>query len=471
MRQILLAALALCPFLASSLSAQSEGTVLFTEKFARGDQGDQFGRSIDLLGDLDDDGIPDLVVGASHSDDGETDAGSIWILFMRANRTVRSSKKISNNSGGLGYSLGNNDQFGKSVAALGDIDGDGVEDVAVGAPRDEDVYILLLTTAGTVKDAHKISHNSGDFGYSLAPVNDYDGNGTNDLVIGDGLGDIFLYYLDNQGQDIGWIRLNGESYGGSGGYDDFLGVGAAPIGDWNNDGLIDVALGDTAFDGGFTDSGAVHLISYDVFGNAVDETLLFDGISGLDLDLPDYPNFGRDITLIDDLDGNGVPEVVVGCSECHEGNEPDHAGALYVIFLAPDGSVLRYVRIGRLSGFLKEPLQAGDEFGISLANIGDWNGDGVSNLAVGARFDKNGTGKVYLLMMNDGNGVPVEASFRALPIAGSAPLDVQFTDTSDGDVTSWDWDFGDGNTSTAVNPNHIYTVNGTYSVTLTVGSV
>lgn len=66
----------------------------------------------------------------------------------------------------------------------------------------------------------------------------------------------------------------------------------------------------------------------------------------------------------------------------------------------------------------------------------------------------------------EGNGP--EASFTASPLEGEAPLNVQFTDTSAGSPTAWSWNFGDGSTSTAENPTHIYSREGTYTVKLTV---
>ena len=449
--------------------AQQPGTVLFTETIARGNQGDQFGRSVALLGDLNDDGVSDLVVGATHSDDGDTDAGSVWILFMKADRSVLSTAKISNTSGGLTYTIGEDDQFGKSVEGLGDLDGDGVEDLAVGAARGEDVYVLLLNTDGTVKADHKISHNTGDFGYGIATVGDYDGNGVGDIVVGDGFGDAFLYFLEADGTHSGYVEITGDAYGGTGGFDDFFGVGVSSLGDWDGDGMQDVAIGDTAFDGGFDDSGAVHLLTFDANGDVQDETLIYDGVPGFSVGMPDYPNFGRDVAVIDDLDGNGVPELAIGCSECYGPGEPEDSGAVFIVFLDTAGNVIDWQQISRLAGFLNEPLTDFDEFGITVTNIGDWNEDGVSDLAVGARFDDNGTGKLYLLMINDGFGIPVDASFRALPSTGTAPLTVQFTDTSDGQVATWDWDFGDGVTSTEQSPSHVYAANGTYDVTLTVG--
>jgi PKD repeat protein len=63
--------------------------------------------------------------------------------------------------------------------------------------------------------------------------------------------------------------------------------------------------------------------------------------------------------------------------------------------------------------------------------------------------------------------LPPAASFTATPLAGTAPLAVQFTDTSTEDPTAWAWDFGDGETSTQQNPQHTYAEPGTYTVTLT----
>ena len=62
------------------------------------------------------------------------------------------------------------------------------------------------------------------------------------------------------------------------------------------------------------------------------------------------------------------------------------------------------------------------------------------------------------------------ASFSAAPTSGTAPLTVQFTDTSTGSPTAWSWDFGDGGSSTAQNPSHAYTSAGTYTVALTASN-
>lgn len=65
-----------------------------------------------------------------------------------------------------------------------------------------------------------------------------------------------------------------------------------------------------------------------------------------------------------------------------------------------------------------------------------------------------------------GVGLPPEACLAALPVAGVAPLEVEFSDCSSNDPTSWSWDFGDGGTSSEQNPTYTYQEPGIYTVTL-----
>jgi hypothetical protein len=102
------------------------------------DYGDSFGISAAALGDVDGDGANDFAVGAYLDDDGGLDRGAVWILFLNLNGTVKGYRKISDTAGGFGGQLDDTDVFGVSVAALGDPDGDGAIDLAVGAQLDDD---------------------------------------------------------------------------------------------------------------------------------------------------------------------------------------------------------------------------------------------------------------------------------------------------------------------------------------------
>ena len=99
--------------------------------FAPLEAGDRFGRDHDVVGDVNGDGIVDLVIGARSDDDGQTDAGAVYILFMNNDGTVQSNQKISMLEGGFNETLLENNFFGYGVSGIGDYNSDGIPDIAV----------------------------------------------------------------------------------------------------------------------------------------------------------------------------------------------------------------------------------------------------------------------------------------------------------------------------------------------------
>ena len=122
---------------------------------------DYFGWSVANIGDINSDGISDIAVGAVYDATGGANRGAVHILFMNADGTVKSLPspvKIASGTNG-GPTLVNNDYFGSSVANIGDLNGDGINDIAVGATGNTAggiaysgaVHILFMNADGTVK--------------------------------------------------------------------------------------------------------------------------------------------------------------------------------------------------------------------------------------------------------------------------------------------------------------------------------
>jgi hypothetical protein len=118
--------------------------------------GARFGISSSAIGDLNDDGVDDIAIGATNQ--GGFTYGSVFILFMKSDGTVANDVEIKT------IESSDFDSFGSSVCGLGDLDGDNVEDIAVGASYDNDgayqagaVWILLLNKNGTIKRSQKIN--------------------------------------------------------------------------------------------------------------------------------------------------------------------------------------------------------------------------------------------------------------------------------------------------------------------------
>ncbi len=443
------------------LFLNSDGSVKSQQKINKNEgdfagnlgSGDRFGTSIASLGDLNGDGITDIAVGAMDDDDGSSASGAVWILFLDSDGTVKANQKISNSEGNITFTIKDSDFFGSAVTSVGDLDGDGNSDIVVGATNDDDessnsgaVWVLFLRSDGTVKSHQKISNSEGDFkgalsssdnfGASITSINDLNGDGIVDIVVGatgndngnENSGAAWILFLDGEisstpdddspgGDDddnqpttiegvevVAHQKISNTEGDFNGGLFDNSGFGksAASLGDFNRDGVTDIAIGADGDGDGGGSSGAVWLLFLNSDGTVKSHQKISDIGGNFSGNLKTGDNFGSSVASLGDFDGDGITDIVVGARSDDDG--ANAAGAVWILFLNLDGTVKSSQKISNVSGGFGGVIEAVDAFGSSVASIGDLDGDGVTDIAVGAQStDDSGiinTGAVWILFLN-----------------------------------------------------------------------
>lgn len=389
------------------------------------DAGDQFGFSLANIGDLEGDGVTDIAVGAPFDDDNGDNRGAIWILFLDSDGQVDIHQKISDAEGSFSGGLDNEDQFGRAIAPLGDLNGDGFLDIAVAAPLDDDggansgaVWILFLNGEGKVQSAQKISADDGgfdasldmndQFGHALANIGDLDNDGVTDLVVGvpyddDGgtdRGAIWILFLNSDGT----VKSSQKISSNTGGLDytlnneDHFGSAVTQIGDLDGDGITDLAVGVSGSDLGGSNRGAVWVLFMQSDGTVAAVTRIGQDHAGFAGELSNNDQFGDALANIGDINSDGTVDLVVGAPQSSD------SGAIWVLFLTSDGDVISSSKLSDTDGNFSGDLDSDDQFGRSIALLGDLDGDDVNDLAVGACLDDDGgidKGSVWVLFMNE----------------------------------------------------------------------
>lgn len=369
--------------------------------------GDRFGISATGIGDLDGDAVPDILVGAAFDSSNGPQRGAAHVLFMNPDGTVKAASKIASGVNG-GPALQNSSRFGFSAGAIGDLDGDGVMDVAVGAPFDDtgggdrgSVQILFLNANGTVKASTKIASglnggptlaNGDRLGYSITSLGDLDNDGALDIAVGafgddtggTGRGAVHVLFLNTDGTVKSSTKIASGLNGGPAlSNQDFFGISATAIGDFDNDGVNDIAVGASGDDTAGNGRGSVHLLMLNSDGTVKSSSKIADGLNG-GPSLNNEDSFGIGVAAMGDVDGNGVVDLAVTAPTAS-----NYRGALHRLLMNADGTVKE--AISSSDGQDGIPVMAaGDTLGRSIANIGDLNGDGVSDLIIGASGDDTG---------------------------------------------------------------------------------
>ena len=407
--------------------------------------GDQAGSALSGAGDVNGDGFADLIVGARLADPNGISSGSTFVIFGHSG-PFASVIDLNALDGATGFRLdgvAGSDLAGGSVSGAGDHNGDGYQDLLVGAfgadpngSSSGSTYILFGRSGGFAS-AVNLSTLDGTNGYrldgalagdrsgiSVSSAGDVNGDGFDDLLIGaegadsngNSSGSTYVVFgrsgsftsavsLSTVDGTIGF-RLDGAAASENSGYS------VSGAGDFNGDGFDDLIIG--AY--GATPNGEYSGSSYVFFGrsggfaSAINLSTL-DGTTGFRLDGDALENYsGISVSGAGDVNGDGLDDLFIGAHYANP-NGIQKAGSSYVLFGRSGSfdSVIALSSLDGTNGFRLDGAVADDSSGRSVSGAGDFNGDGFDDLLVGAyQADPNGlvSGSSYIVFGGNFTGGP-----------------------------------------------------------------
>jgi hypothetical protein len=382
-----------------------------------------YGTSVASAGDVNGDGYADVIVGALQYDNGQTDEGRAYAYHGSASGLSTTAAWTAESNQASAY-------FGGSVASAGDVNGDGYADVVVGAYRfdngqiDEGRAFLYHGSAAGLATAAawtgESNQASAEFGISLAPAGDVNGDGYADVVVGassfdngqtnEGRAFVFLGSATGLAAAAAWTAESDQASA-------FFGGAVASAGDVNGDGFADVIVGAYLFDNGQTDEGRAFVFLGSATGLEAAAAWTAEG---------DQVNasFGVSVASAGDVNGDGYSDIVVGAYQFDNGQTDEGRAFVY------HGSA---AGLAAAAAWTAESNQASALFGGSVASAGDVNGDGFTDVVVGARqFDAGQTdeGRAFVFH-GSATGLGATAAWTAESNQASASFGVSVASAGD----------------------------------------
>lgn len=350
-----------------------------------------FGTAVASAGDVNGDGYADLLVGASRFDNGSTNEGQAFVYLGGASGLSASAAWTAQGNQA-------NAELGTSVASAGDVNGDGYADVIIGAPLFDNLqidegraFVYFGGASGLSASAvwtAESNQTAAEFGGSVASAGDVNGDGYADVIVGaerftlsnPGEGRVTVYHGSATGLPpvSSWSAHGGQT-------DANFGNSVASAGDVNGDGFADVVVGAFAFDNGEANEGRAVVYRGSASGLSVSAAWTAESNQA-------SASFGFSVASAGDVNGDGYADVLVGAPSYDNGQSNE--GRAFLYHGSASGLALN-------ADWITESDQLDATFGYSVASAGDVNGDGYADAIVGARDYTNGQtreGRAFLYL-------------------------------------------------------------------------
>ena len=425
---------------------------------------DLSGHSVNGAGDINGDGIDDLIIGAPWADpNNQNQAGESYVVFGNTEDSL-ASIDLTSLDGNNGFKINGilaYDHSGMSVSGAGDINGDGIDDIIIGAPwagpnnlnQAGESYVVFGSTKISLAsiDLTSLDGNNGfkingiyaydHSGMSVSGAGDINGDGIDDVIIGasdagGSAGESYIVFGKSSGFSA---NFNLTSLDGNNGFlinginaTDWSGYSVSAAGDINGDSIDDVIIGAYAAEPyGLFDAGE----SYIVFGNSAGFSASFD-LASLDdsngfqingIDVGDKS--GWSVSGAGDINGDGIDDVIIGAYYA----DPyglSNAGESYVVFgrSTSFSSSFDLADLNGSNGFKINGIDTWNLAGHSVSGVGDINGDGIDDVIIGAPSVLSSTGESYVVF---GSSVGFPESLDLAHLDGHIGINIIGIDTYD----------------------------------------
>jgi hypothetical protein len=384
------------------------------------DADDSAGYSVSGIGDVNGDGIDDILIGARSADPDEVaGAGESYVVFGHEG-DFTASMDLADLDGTNGFVLNGfaeSDLSGNAVSGAGDVNGDGVDDLIIGVAGGGagDASYVVFGRTDSFAASMDLNDLDGTDGFILNEVDagdlagsavsgagDVNGDGFDDLIIGaqsaerngvDWVGESYVVFGHGGAfaANLDLADLNGTNGFTLNGIDanDRAGYSVSGAGDVNNDGFDDVLIGAPEDFNNADDTNPGE--SYVVFGHggafaASLDLADLDGTNGFTLNgIDNGDRVGDTVSGAGDVNGDGFDDLIIGAPQA-DPNNMETAGESYVVF-GHGGAFTASLNLADLNGtngFTINGIDAGDGSGGAVSGAGDVNGDGFGDLIIGA---------------------------------------------------------------------------------------